>query len=305
MAKKFLPLNLVIVLLGIASFCLNAMNAWCGSPQKPKILLGSVVQQNPDILEAFLQSASHLSQEGYILDYFFIDPWQTDQTKQLLAQFQGKQGRRCLIANETNVPTQPGSWIWKLADFKDRMIAKAREEGYEFLFMVDSDIVVHPKTIEQLIQADKDIISNIFWTDCGNGPIPQVWLYHPDLQYEPSHLKDQSNAEHERCRQEFFEQLKIPGIYEVGGLGACTLFSKNALHKGISFQKLHNVSFYGEDRHFCIRAEALGIPLYVDTHLPGCHIFPNLLPDCLASYLRACENKTPLPLIPKSLKEAA
>jgi len=68
-------------------------------------------------------------------------------------------------------------------------------------------------------------------------------------------------------------QLKVPGVYTVGGLGACTLISKRAIQAGVNFKEIYNISFMGEDRHFCIRAVALGFELFVDTHYPAFHIY--------------------------------
>lgn len=73
----------------------------------------------------------------------------------------------------------------------------------------------------------------------------------------------------------FLNTLRRPGIYEVGGLGACTLISRRALEAGANFSKIKNLSLTGEDRHFCVRAAVLGFPLYVDTHLPAYHIYRN------------------------------
>lgn len=67
--------------------------------------------------------------------------------------------------------------------------------------------------------------------------------------------------------------LKLPGLYEVGGLGACTLISRYAMLAGVNFEPIKNLSFWGEDRHFCVRAAAIGIPLYVDTYVPAYHIY--------------------------------
>ena len=38
--------------------------------------------------------------------------------------------------------------------------------------------MLHPKSLHSLLQAEKDIISNIFWTSWSPGTIemPQVWL---------------------------------------------------------------------------------------------------------------------------------
>ncbi|MCL6593455.1 MAG: glycosyl transferase, partial [Alicyclobacillus sp.] len=82
-----------------------------------------------------------------------------------------------------------------------------------------------------------------------------------------------TEAERQQRQQQFLNQLRIPGIYEVGGLGACTLIRRSALEKGVNFSEIPNLSFWGEDRHFCIRAAALGLRLWVDTHVPAYHIY--------------------------------
>ena len=73
--------------------------------------------------------------------------------------------------------------------------------------------------------------------------------------------------------QTFLNEMNTPGVYGVGGLGACTLIKRNVLEAGVNFSKISNLSFWGEDRHFCIRAIVLGFPLHVDTHLPAYHIY--------------------------------
>lgn len=80
--------------------------------------------------------------------------------------------------------------------------------------------------------------------------------------------------------------MQQPGIYEVGGLGACTLISSSALSSGISYDRVHNISYWGEDRHFCIRAAALGLPLFVDTHFPALHLYRDSDLDLVAEFIR-------------------
>jgi len=95
-------------------------------------------------------------------------------------------------------------------------------------------------------------------------------------QYEQYERKSGENLTKEQIIErhlEFIDILKKPGVYEVGGLGACTLISKRAIKAGVSFKEIRNVSFWGEDRHFCIRAQALGLDLFVDTHYPAFHIY--------------------------------
>lgn len=80
--------------------------------------------------------------------------------------------------------------------------------------------------------------------------------------------------------------MQQPGIYEVGGLGACTLISSSALSSGISYDRVRNISYWGEDRHFCIRAAALGFPLFVDTHFPALHLYRDSDLDLAAEFIR-------------------
>lgn len=76
------------------------------------------------------------------------------------------------------------------------------------------------------------------------------------INSQGGHLSD----EQARVRyQEFPAKLREPGVYEVGGLGACTLISQNALQQEVNFSKIPNLTFGGEDRHFCIRAAAMGL----------------------------------------------
>lgn len=71
----------------------------------------------------------------------------------------------------------------------------------------------------------------------------------------------------------FLSKLRFPGVYKVGGLGACTLIKRVVLEKGVHFGDIYNLSFWGEDRSFCVRAVAYGFELFVDTHYPAFHIF--------------------------------
>jgi glycosyltransferase involved in cell wall biosynthesis len=83
----------------------------------------------------------------------------------------------------------------------------------------------------------------------------------------------------------FVDQLRRPGTYRVGGLGACTLISRKALGAGISFSIMAGIEHWGEDRHFCARATTLGLELWCDTHYPVYHLYREsdlvaMLPVC-------------------------
>lgn len=249
---------------------------------KKRILIASPVQQKPAVLRHFLKSLAQLEQDRLHTDYLFIDNNDAEESSLLLQEFlDGREGAS--IMRDADIRTyrrdeETHYWndelVDKVAGIKDRIIEHAREKGYDALFLIDSDLLIHPGTISRLAEADKDIISNIFWTKWqpNADPLPQVWMM-DEYSFSRTSPKHAGEAEAVREQAEFLAKMRIPGIYEVGGLGACTWISKKALDNGVRFKRLPNVSFWGEDRHFCVRAAALGFPLFVDTRFPAYHIY--------------------------------
>lgn len=163
----------------------------------------------------------------------------------------------------------------RVAEWKNRIIRYALKKEYDHLFLTDSDLVLKPELLEHLLETGKDVISEIFWTRRQPGqPLePNVWLFDEyDMARRNPGEEISAETANER-KEEFFKQLKVPGVYEVGGLGACTLISRKALLKGVDFSYIPNLTIRGEDRFFCIRAAVLGIGLYVDTACPARHIY--------------------------------
>ncbi|MCM3143995.1 glycosyltransferase [Brevibacillus sp. MER 51] len=243
---------------------------------KKRILIGSPIQQFPIILEEFLLSLTELTTKNELVHYMFIDDNKDPLSSTLLADFENENKRTVILKNtddDTYVRHEMTHYwternIWKVAQMKDTIISYALKEGFDYLFLIDSDLVLHPHTLQQLLQANKDIISNIYWTRWQPDSIelPQVWLMD---QYTLTREGASESVEN----QNFLEMLRKPGVYEVGGLGACTLIHRKVLEAGVNFKRIANLSFWGEDRHFCVRAVAMGFSLHVDTHLPGYHIY--------------------------------
>lgn len=250
-----------------------------------KVLIGAPVRQKPAILYEFLKSLEELSATNFSADFYFIDDNTDAQSTMLLLDFYSRHADNTIVikapaAHDVYICNeQTHYWneriIWKVAAFKDSIFEAALEKSYDYVFLIDSDIVLHPKTIEQLIIDNKDIVSEIFWTHWqpGHRKSPQVWLYDTYTQYEVGCGESLSNEDVHLRHNEFISTLLVPGVYDVGGLGACTLISRHALEKGVRFRKLKNLTFWGEDRHFCIRAAALDLQMCVDTHYPAYHIY--------------------------------
>jgi len=250
---------------------------------KTRILIGSPIHQKPPILRQFLDSLLRLKHESLELDFYLIDDNEDEQSSALLEQFKNSgrnvflqsSGYRDPYIRDDTTHFWNANLVWKVAGFKNMMIQRTSLLGYDYLFLVDSDLLLHPNTLEHLASTGKDIISEVFWTQWQPDTIfqPQVWMHDEYSQWERLPGEQLSAEEINYRFNHFLNKLQVPGIYEVGGLGACTLISRKAIDAGVSYNIIKNISYWGEDRHFCIRAAALDIPLYVDTHYPALHLY--------------------------------
>lgn len=278
-------------------------NAYILDANPTRILIGSPVYQKPGILNEFLESLKRLNNKGIVFDYYFVDDNDLEESHLLLQNFSKAISTKCILFKSRVKKENDGYlcdetthyWtdqtIWKVAGFKNQIIDYALKNAYDYLFLIDSDVVLHPDTIQQLLKANKDIVSNIFWTRWRKEQMeyPQVWLYDVATFYEKKHWEVLSSEEILKRMGDFFSMLRKPGVYEVGGLGACTLISRRVLEKGVNFDKMPNLSYWGEDRHFCTKAIALDFELFVDTHFPAYHIYRESELTGVSDFVMKCE----------------
>ncbi|WP_405106283.1 glycosyltransferase family 2 protein [Paenibacillus sp. FSL K6-1217] len=262
---------------------------------RTRVLLGSPIHQKPAILEQFLNSLLRLNLKDIDLHFYLIDDNPDEAASQLLQQF-AESGRSVFLQSsgyhddyirDEHTHVWHSNLVWKVAGFKNLMIRRAEAFGYDYLFLIDSDLILHPDTLLHLIRTDKEIISEIFWTQWQPNTLlqPQVWMHDEYNQWELHPGEQLSPEEIQRRFYAFLTKMQQPGIYEVGGLGACTLISSSAISSGISYDRVPNISYWGEDRHFCIRAATLGIPLFVDTHFPALHLYRDSDLDLVAEFI--------------------
>lgn len=266
------------------------------------VLIGSPIFQKPPILRVFLDSLMNLERETISIDYIFMDDNTDIQSSQMLESFRPEMSEVTILSGHkgSSYVCNEDSHYWsdtlmfRVAKYKNKMIQYAVDHNYDYLFFVDSDLILHPGLIEHLKLAKKDIVSEIFWSKWHyNTPFePNVWMF-DEYDLIPRKLEENLNeTEMEQRKKDFIAKLKMPGLYKVGGLGACTLLSRRALLKGVNFSPIMNLTIHGEDRFFCIRAEVLGLSLYVDTNYPAYHIYRERDLTGVADYVKHCRHKS-------------
>lgn len=251
-----------------------------------KILLGTPVRQKKEVLIEFLISLKELDILDIELDFLFIDDNIETKSSELLLDFKENNPNTILINSNYSKNTNDYAYSetthhWsvestnKVGQLKNKIIKHALDNNYDYLFFVDSDLILPSSLLKHLVNRNVDIVSEVFWTvwESDRKILPQVWMFDNYNFVYPVLSSKLSVDEIALKEKEFIDKMKKPNLYEVGGLGACTLISKNALQKGVSFELIKNISFIGEDRHFCIRASVLGLTLYADTCYPPLHLY--------------------------------
>jgi hypothetical protein len=158
---------------------------------------------------------------------------------------------------------EPHKWtpqlLTEVALMKNRLLEKAMQDGYDYFFLVDSDTVVHPHTLERLLSREKEIIAEVLWTKWReDGPeMPNAWMAN---FYEFGDVSP--------------NKFRSPGVYEVGMVGGCNLIHRSVMKAGVNYNPIYNLSYTAwEDRAFCVRAAVHGFKIYLDTTLPATHLY--------------------------------
>lgn len=136
------------------------------------------------------------------------------------------------------------------------------KHGYDYLFSVDSDIVLPQDTLVKMLAHDKDMISGVYIQRIPNTHV--VELYRVTPGNGRGHIP--------------YELLKDRGLVEIAGCGfGCVLIKRKVLenvptphfvyHEALDHQ--HTVS---EDVHFCVQATNQGFTIWTDTSILCDHV---------------------------------
>ena len=148
-----------------------------------------------------------------------------------------------------------------LAKNKQRLFDYALAEGYDYFWLIDTDLLLDPMTLASLYAVDEEIVSAVFWTQWAEGgrnlPDPNVWLKNP------YGLDGMGLTE-----GEFLDKLSRRRLLQVKGGGACCLFSREAMEKASYYPRLEGLPqegmWQGEDRTLALRAERAHVLQWAD-----------------------------------------
>lgn len=231
-----------------------------------KILITAPVRQNNKIFKEYLWSLNRLNiPEGYEIHKFFY-LHNSNNLKKMLNPDEYQ-----IITDDTILEYSDRTHIWNLENFKavaamrSMALKKAREENYDYIFSVDSDIILRKNSLIDLIEANKEVVGKIWWTVYDKN-LP--WIISPSC-YDGRDLEGKIIID--------LYRIKEIGIHEIGTICGCTLISKKIFeNEYINYFPIKNLSFSNwEDFAFSIRTHVLfpDIKFYIDTRYPVKHLY--------------------------------
>lgn len=223
-----------------------------------KVLITAPARQEPKIFNEYRDSIDRLIvPDGFTIDTFYV----INDCPELIPCMRPSDNYTVFDTNEVYFKTH-NDHIWTdqnmraMETLRNMTIRYALDHGYDYWFSVDTDLVLHPDTLRFLLDADKDIVSEIFWSTSKD---IHTWCN--------AWMCDQGSG--------MLNEWHNPGLYQCGMTGACTLVKRKVLEAGVDYTHIPNIqrALYGEDRHFCVRAAVHGFELWVDSHCPATHLY--------------------------------
>lgn len=229
-----------------------------------RILITAPVRQDPDIFREYLKALDALEvPDGFEVRRYFV----INNCKEVIPLLNAED--RWMEHNtESDYQKTHNDHIWTLdnmenmAWMRNLTIIYALENWFDYWFSVDSDVILQPNTLKILLEANKDIVSEIFWTQAPNG---SYWCN--------AWMEDQARG--------MPAEWHKPGLYPCGMTGACTLVKREVFDKGVNYSRIPNIrqALRGEDRHFCVRAACAGFQCWIDSNAPATHLYTRQLYD--------------------------
>ena len=134
-----------------------------------KVLIGSPVRQKSSILKEFLLGLDEVEKGQNQVTYYFVDDNTEIASSNLLRDF--AKNNDVIIKKGTELYHEDAHYeghVWHAANlaritaYKNEMISYCITNRFDYLFLIDSDIVIDKKCMLQLLSDKVDIVSNVF-----------------------------------------------------------------------------------------------------------------------------------------------
>lgn len=151
---------------------------------------------------------------------------------------------------------------YNIEQVRNLIVDYTLRNGYDYLFSVDSDIVMPNDTLEKMVAHDKDMVTGLYIQRIPNTHTVEVYC-----------VTEGSGRTHIP-----YEMLKGRGLVEVAGCGfGCVLVKRRVLERlkyphFVYRSALDHRQTYSEDVYFCKQATDAGFTIWADTSILCDHV---------------------------------
>ena len=233
-------------------------------PKKPIILIGAPIQNRESCITDYLNHIYNLEypKENIILAFYINNS--TDKTEEIIQHFQQLHQEKYKAIRVWTGKVMKGKqddqtrFIRDYALFsvvRNNFLKKIRNLSFDYLFSIDSDVMVEPHTLKKLISNDKDVCAATVYNGQKNG-----------TDFYNAYKWDNESQAYRVIGTDWLDKANEPFIVDV--TGACYLIHRKVLDAGVKYRYY----FRGEDGGFCQSAQKKGFTLWCDPTLRPKHL---------------------------------
>lgn len=229
-----------------------------------KILITAPVHQSKNVFKEYLNSLNHLyiPKDYQVNKFFYLH--NCPELKDFLKSNEYEEILDNSKYNEFSHDFKVDNYS-ALSYMRSAALEKARNENYDYVFSVDSDVLLHPKSLQLLLEDNKDIVGMLYWTENGK---------HENEQNSRI-VSNTYDLEYWKCWNN--KTLNKKGLYRVGIIMANVLIGSRIIqNKNINYYPISKIDYFTwEDYAFSLKVHC-NIPdvqVFIDTRLPSRHLF--------------------------------
>ncbi len=221
-----------------------------------KVMIGCPVRNRAWILPEYLQCLEGINYPRDRMQYCFIINDCMDETEAILENFAQShpEAVRLVIQNSYQQGYRRGEYSFRrLAQLRNLLLDEFLHSDCDYLFSVDSDVLVSPHILTDLINDNCDIVSCLV---CNGHEVGDVSLYNVLYRNQQGHYLHMKN-------------IPRTGIFRVDCTGAAYLIKRKVISQhGIKYSDIYGA----EDIGFCEHASRKGLEIYCDGRMECSHI---------------------------------
>lgn len=216
-----------------------------------RVIIGAVLEDNPENLHAFLNGLSRLDTTNLRVAFFFVGVHFSECSNKMVGVFLKAHKGLCetdYVQREIlgQIPVEHRE-KWHSALIRNRIIQEAVQSGSDALLLLDSNTIVRPSTLKELLNHQQPWVEKLVFA--GETPLASPNTATPFSE----------------VRKDYF----VPNaLIEIATGGSCMLLQGNAIGPQIRYQYFPRLGFYTPDQHLSLRATLCQFPRLIDTSNP-------------------------------------